>query len=137
MDSQFKTLCRDSVIEPICLPPQDVPKSSMYSDIDVKDIDCYKPTVQYPFPHFTLEGKSTIGGRVCHPKLGKITHITTFKQPKFYPYSSKDEICTTNTTNGIGNATLGTHCKGQCKIGTFPEQSKEVHYYINILQSTF
>ena len=125
MDSQFKTLCRDSGIQPICLPPQDVPKSSMYSDIDVKDIDCYKPTVQYPFPHFTLEGKSTIGGRVCHPKLGDMTHITTFKQQKSHPYCSEGKNF---TTNGIGNATLGTPCEGQCKSGTFPDQSEEVHY---------
>ena len=98
----------------------------MYSDIDVKDIDCYKPTVQYPFPHFTLERKSTIGGLVCHPKLGNMTHITTFKQPKFHPYKD-DTVCTKNT-NGIGNAKLGTPCVGQdqCISGTFPDQSKEV-----------
>ena len=99
----------------------------MYSDIDVKDIDCYKPTVQYPFPHFTLEGKSTIGGQVCHPKLGDMTHITTFKQQKSHPYCSEGKNF---TTNGIGNATLGTPCEGQgqCKSGTFPDQSEEVHY---------
>ena len=99
----------------------------MYTDIDVKDIDCYKPTVQYPFPHFTLEGNSTIGGRVCHPKLGTMTHITTFKRPKFHPYSSKDKSC---TTNGIGNATMGMPCEGKCIKG-FPNQSKEVCYLIS------